>query len=55
MTLCDAINQFIVWRQAHGTTFEPQADILKLFLKCLDRDVGCDTVTRAQVCAFLAG
>ena len=55
MTLCDAINQFIVWRQAHGTKFEPQADILKLFLECLDRDVGCDTVTRAQVRAFLAG
>ena len=55
MTLCDAINQFIVWRQAHGTKFDTQADILKLFLKRLDRDVGCDAVTSAQVRAFLAG
>ena len=55
MTLCEVIDQFIAWRQVHGAKFEAQEDILKLFLKRVDREVGCDAVTSAQVRAFLAG
>jgi len=55
MTLSNAIEQFIAWRQAHGGKYETQADILKLFLKRVDGEIGCDAVTGAQVRAFLTG
>ena len=55
MTLRDAIERFIASRRALGTRFRTETDVLMSFLKRVDGDVGCDAVTRAQACAFLAG
>ena len=55
MTLRDAIEQYIAWRQAHGAKSKTGAAILHLFLKGIDGGVGCETVSDAQVLAFLAG
>ena len=55
MTLNDAIDDYIAWRQAHGTKFRTETAMLNLFLKSIDGEIGCDAVTRAQVCSFLAG
>jgi hypothetical protein len=32
MTLCEAIEQYIVWRRAHGAKFTTGANILRQFL-----------------------
>lgn len=55
MKMRDAIGQYIVWRQAHGTQFESGSVILHCFLKGIDREITCDAVTEAQVRAFLRG
>jgi integrase/recombinase XerD len=55
MTLREAIEQYILWRRAHGAKFTGSADILRRFLKYADGNVGCDEATSAQVLAFLAG
>ena len=55
MTLRDAIDEYIAWRQAHGTKFRTETVMLHLFLKSIDREIGCDAVTCAQVCGFLTG
>jgi integrase len=55
MTLCEAIEQYIVWRQAHGAQFTTGADILRRFLGYANGDAACDEVTTAQVLAFLVG
>ena len=55
MTLREAIDQYIEWRQAHGAKFKTGAAILHLFLKGINGEVDCDAVTNTQVCAFLAG
>ena len=55
MTLQDAINQYIAWRQAHGAKYQSGSAILQLFLKSVGGAAGCATVTTAQVLAFLAG
>ena len=55
MTLRDAIEQYIEWRQAHGAKFKSGAAMLRLFLKGIDGEAGCEAVTAAQVCVFLAG
>ena len=56
MTLQDAINHYIAWRQAHGAKYESSCGrILHLFLKSVDGETNCNAVTTAQVLAFLAG
>ena len=55
MTLQDAIEQFIAWRQSLGSRFVTQSDVLRHFLKHMDGELGCDDVTCAQVCSFLSG
>jgi integrase len=55
MTLREAVEQYILWRQAHGAKFTSSGGILCRFLKYADGHVGCDAVTAAQVLAFLAG
>jgi len=55
MTLRDAIEQYILWRQAHGAKFTSGANLLRHFLAYADGDAACDAVTTAQVLAFLAG
>ncbi|MGO9229185.1 MAG: tyrosine-type recombinase/integrase [Bryobacteraceae bacterium] len=55
MTLCEAIEQYIVWRRAHGAKFTTGANLLRHFLGYADGDAACDLVTTAQILAFLAG
>ena len=55
MTLREAIEQYIVWRRAHGAKFTTGANLLRHFLGYADGDAACDLVTTAQVLAFLAG
>jgi site-specific recombinase XerD len=55
MTLCEAIEQYILWRQAHGAKFTGSAGILRRFLRCAEGNVGCDAVTSVQVLNFLGG
>ncbi len=55
MTLHDTIEQYILWRQAHGAKFMSSGGILRRFLKYADGNARCDAVTSAQVLAFLAG
>ena len=55
MTLRNAIDQYIAWRQVHGAKFVNQSYILRRWLKGVDGEVGCDAVTAAQVHAYLAG
>jgi site-specific recombinase XerD len=55
MTLREAIEQYVLWRQAHGAQFTTARNLLRQFLRHADGDAGCDAVTTAQVLAFLAG
>lgn len=55
MTLREVIEQYIVWRQAHGAKFTTGANLLRYFLRYADGDAACDAVTTTQVLAFLAG
>jgi len=55
MTLREAIEQYVLWRQAHGAKFTTARNLLRQFLHHADGDAGCDAVTTAQVLAFLAG
>ena len=55
MTLRNAIDQYIAWRQIHGAKFVNQAYILRRWLKGVDGEADCDAVTAAQVHAYLAG
>jgi site-specific recombinase XerD len=55
MMLREAIEQYIVWRRAHGAKFISGANVLRRFLGYADGDAVCDAVTPAQVLAFLAG
>ena len=55
MMLREAIEQYILWRQAHGAKFTTGANILHHFLGYADEDAACDAVTTAQVLAFLTG
>ena len=55
MTLREVIEQYILWRQAHGAKFTNGANLLRHFLGYADGDTTCDAVTTAQVLAFLAG
>jgi site-specific recombinase XerD len=55
MTLREAIEQYIVWRRAHGAKFTTAANLLRQFLRCADGDAACSAVTLAQIVAFLVG
>lgn len=55
MMLRDAIEQYILWRRAHGAKFTTGANLLRHFLGYVDGDATCDAVTTTQVLAFLAG
>lgn len=55
MTLREAIEQYVLWRQAHGAKFTTARNLLRQFLRHANGDAGCDAVTTAQVLAFLAG
>ena len=55
MTLRDAIEQYILWRRAHGAKFTTGTNLLRHFLGYADRDATCDAVTTTQVLAFLVG
>jgi integrase/recombinase XerD len=55
MTLRKAIEQYIVWRRAHGAKFTTAANLLRQFLGYAGGDAVCGAVTLAQVVAFLAG
>jgi site-specific recombinase XerD len=55
MTLREAIEQYILWRQAHGAKFTTASNLLRHFLRYADGDAECDAVSTAQVLAFLAG
>lgn len=55
MTLREAIEQYVVWRRAHGTKFITAANLLRQFLEYAEGDADCSAVTLAQVVAFLAG
>ena len=53
--LRDAIEQYILWRQAHGAKFTTGANLLRHFLGYAQGDAACDAVSTTQVLAFLAG
>lgn len=55
MILREVIEQYILWRQAHGAKFKTGANLLRHFLRYADGDATCDAVTTTQVLAFLAG
>jgi hypothetical protein len=55
MMLREAIEQYILWRQAHGAKFTSEASVLRRFLGYADGHAACDAVTKAQVLAYLAG
>ncbi len=55
MTLREAIEQYVLWRQAHGAKFTTARNLLRQFLGHADGDAECSAVTTAQVLAFLAG
>jgi site-specific recombinase XerD len=55
MMLRAAIEQYILWRQAHGARFSTGANLLRRFLEYVDGEAACDAATTARVLAFLAG
>ena len=55
MTLREAIEQYIRWRQAHGAKFTNSAGLLRGFVRHAGSDTPCNHVNTAQILAFLAG
>ena len=55
MTLRDAIEHYIVWRQAHGAKFTTAANLLRSFLGHADGNAACDAVTVTQGRDLLGG
>lgn len=55
MTLCEAIEQYILWRRAHGAKYTTGASLLRRFLGYADGAAECDAVSTAQVLSFLMG
>src|SRR5260370_424140 len=55
MMLREAIENYILWRQAHGARFSTGANLLHRFLEYADGDAACDAASTAQVLPFLAG
>ena len=55
MNVQEAIDRYIEWQRSHGAKFETSAHTLLRFAKGIDGEIDCDTVTRSQVLAYLAG
>ena len=55
MTLREAIEQYILWRKAHGAKFTTGVNLLRQFLEHADGDAERAAVSSAQVLTFLAG
>jgi integrase len=55
MTLREVIEQYILWRQAHGAKFTTGANLLRHFLGYADGDATCHAVATTEVLAFLSG
>ena len=55
MTLCEVIEQYILWRQTHGAKFTTTRNLLRQFLRHADGDAECDAVTTEQILDYLAG
>lgn len=55
MMLREAIERYVLWRQAHGAKFTSGASLLRGFLHHADGDAACDAVTPEQVRAYLVG
>ena len=55
MTIRDAIEQFIHFRQSLGAKFIADSSILRHFLKSIDGGVGCDAITSEQIRTFVSG
>ena len=55
MTLRAAIDQYVAWRQARGTSFQSGAGILRRYARSVGGDIECDDVRPAQARAFLVG
>lgn len=55
MTLREAIELYILWRQAQGVKFMTGGNLLRQFLGYSDGGAACDDVSTAQVLAFLEG
>ena len=53
MTLGEAIEQYVAWRQAHGAKFTTAGNLLRRFLLHADGSAPCEAVTKAQVMDFL--
>ena len=51
----DAIEQYIVWRRAHGAKFTSGSTILRHFLKSVDGEPTATRSPRSRSSAFLAG
>jgi integrase len=54
MILREAINRYVLWRQAHGAKFTTASSLLRRFLGHADGDDVCDAVTMGQVLSYLA-
>ena len=55
MNLCEAIERYVLWRQAHGAKFTSGASLLRGFLHHADGEAACDAINAAQVRTYLAG
>lgn len=55
MTLQDAIDQYVAWRQARGSEFVSGASILRLYARSVGGHIACDAVRPDQARTFLAG
>jgi site-specific recombinase XerD len=55
MMLREVIEQYILWRQAHGAKITTAGNLLRQFIRHADGNAECDAVTMTQVLAFLAG
>lgn len=55
MKLGDAIDQYVVWRQAQGTKFTTARNLLRQFVRHIGPETDCNAISRDQVLAFLNG
>ena len=55
MTLGEAIDRYIAWKQASGARFASVARVLRRYARSVGEKVGCDDVRSDQARAFLGG
>ena len=55
MTIQEAIEQYVDWRQIRGTQFISEARILRQYARSLGDAIECDAVRPEQARTFLAG